>query len=85
MKPIALRGLTEEKRVFNYRLSRARPISENCSNSFRMYSTVAIVVPDDAVKIILATFAIHNLRAKISSRCIPKGYVHYEDDVGVIK
>jgi hypothetical protein len=78
MKPFAQQGLSEERRIFNYRLSRGRRVSENVfgilSNRFRVYSTVLSIKPDNAVKVILATLALHNfLRAKVPNRYIPKG------------
>jgi hypothetical protein len=39
-----------------------------------VYSTVLSIKPDNAVKVILATLALHNfLRAKVPNRYIPKG------------
>ena len=87
MKPFAQRGLSEERRIFNYRLSRGRRVSENAfgilSNRFRMYSTVLSIKPDNTVKVVLATLALHNfLRVKVSNRYIPKGSVDNEDQLG---
>ena len=48
-----------------------------------MYSTVLSIKPDNAVKVILATFALHNfLRAKVPNRYIPKRLVNSEDQLG---
>lgn len=78
MKPYGQRNLTEEQRVFNYRLSRARRISENAfgilSSRFRVFLTTLCVNPENAVKIVLASIALHNfLRSKIPSRYTPPG------------
>ncbi|XP_028394491.1 uncharacterized protein LOC114518686 [Dendronephthya gigantea] len=86
MKPFAQRGLSEERRIFNYRLSWGRRVSESVfgilSNRFRVYSTVLSIKLDNAVKVILATLALHNfLRAKVPNRYIPKGSVD-EDHLG---
>jgi hypothetical protein len=87
MKPFAQRGLSEERRIFNYRLSRGRRVGENVfgilSNRFRMYSTVLSIKPDNAVKVIHATLALHNfLTAKVPNRYIPKGSVDSDDQLG---
>lgn len=89
MKPFAQRGLSDERRIFNYRLSRGRRVSENVfgiiSNRFRVYSTVLSVKPDNAVKVILATLALHNfLRAQVPTRYIPKGSLDNEVQPGVM-
>jgi transcriptional regulator len=48
-----------------------------------VYSTVLSIKPDNAVKVILATFALHNfLRAKVPNRYIPKRLVNSEDQLG---
>lgn len=64
MKPYPNRGLTEEQRVFNYRLSCARRVSENAfgilSSRFRLYHTTLCVKPENAVSIVHATILLHN-------------------------
>ena len=55
MKPFALRGLTAEKRIFNYRLSRARRVVENAfgilENRFRVFRSALAVLPESAESI----------------------------------
>ena len=76
MKPYAQRGLTTEKRVFNYRLSRARRVVENAfgilSTRFRVFRAPLAVFPVTAEKIVMASCVLHNfLRSHtIISGCI---------------
>ena len=89
MKPYSQRNLSEEKRIFNYRLSRARRISENVfgilSSRFRVFSTVMCVKPESAVKIVLCAIALHNfLRSRVPERYIPTGALDKENTNGVV-
>lgn len=64
MKPYPKRGLTEEQRIFNYRLSRARRVSENAfgilSSKFRVFHTTLSVKPENAISIVHASLVLHN-------------------------
>lgn len=64
MKPYAFRKLDIAQRVFNYRLSRARRISENafglCAARFRILRKPIEVNPAKATKIVLAICSLHN-------------------------
>ena len=89
MKPYSQRNLSEEKRIFNYRLSRAQRISENVfgilSSRFRVFSTVMCVKPVSAVKIVLRAIALHNfLRSRVPERYIPTGALDKENSNGVV-
>ena len=91
MKPYPFRGLDLRKRIFNYRLSRARRISENAfgilSNRFRVYESPIALHPDKVENIVLATCALHNfLRTKSSARVIytPPGSLDHECDHEVV-
>ncbi|XP_057305435.1 uncharacterized protein LOC130642367 [Hydractinia symbiolongicarpus] len=70
MKPYAQKGLTESKRIFNYRLSRARRTSENAFGILvkRFHCLIAKlnVLPESAVKVTLATCALHNMLCTMS-------------------
>lgn len=59
MKPYSQRGLTNEKRIYNYRLSKARRVVENSfgilSNWFRILLTTIYLVPDKVEEITLVT------------------------------
>lgn len=76
MKPYP--GIQEkgsEKRVFNYRLSRARRVVENVfeilSAKFRVLRKPLFLQPDKAEKVVLACVYMHNfLRKKSSSQNI---------------
>lgn len=83
MKPYPQRNLSEEKRIFNYRLSRARRISENVfgilSSRFRIFMSTLCVKPENAVTIVMAALALHNfLRSKVPGRYTPPGTVDSE-------
>ncbi|XP_057665975.1 uncharacterized protein LOC130899839 [Diorhabda carinulata] len=75
MKPFSgtyARGYKE--RIFNYKLSRARRVSENAfgilSSSFRVLRKPMLLEPDTATKVTLATVYLHNYLRKTSSRSI---------------
>lgn len=65
MKPYAQRGLTHEKRIFNYRLSRARRIVENAfgilTNRFRILHTPINLRVDKIQLVVAASCILHNL------------------------
>lgn len=90
MKPYPQRNLSEEKRVFNYRISRARRVSENVfgilASRFRVFYSTLCVHPDSAIKIALSTITLHNfLRSKSPGRYIPQGSLDTEDSDGSVK
>lgn len=64
LKPFPQKDLTRERRIFNYRLSRARRIVENVfgilAARFRIFHTEISVSPQKIDKIILACCALHN-------------------------
>lgn len=64
MKPYPFRGQPAQNRVFNYRLSRARNVSENffgliCSR-FRVLRTQILLNPEKSRQIVKAICALHN-------------------------
>jgi hypothetical protein len=75
MKPYALKNLTKNKRIYNYRLSRARRIIENAfgllTSIWRVYHKPITLKKSNAEKVVLATVVLHNLlRANKSTRNI---------------
>ena len=86
LKPYSQRGLTRERRIFNYRLSRARRVVENAfgilANRFRVFMTPISLQPEKVEKSVMACCVLHNfLRAKVESSVIymPPGSVDIED------
>ena len=72
MKPYPQRGLTVEKRIYNYRHSRARRISENLfgiiANRCRLLWVPVLLPPSPVQNIGLTILALHNyLRQSTSS------------------
>lgn len=65
MKPFSTRNLSDEERIFNYRLSRARRVVENAfgilSNRFRCLLTTLHLCPMTVRSVVLATVCLHNL------------------------
>ena len=64
MKPYPHRNLDKPKRIFNYRLSRARRVVENAfgmlANRFRVFLTTIKLSPDKVVDLVLAACCLHN-------------------------
>ncbi|XP_046864372.1 protein ALP1-like [Xenia sp. Carnegie-2017] len=64
MKPYPHRNLEKGKRIFNYRLSRARRVVENAFGIFahrwRVFLTTIKLTPDKITDIILAACCLHN-------------------------
>lgn len=60
-KPYSQVGLTKEKRIYNYRLSRARRIAENAlANRFRIFMAPIPLVPEKVEIIVTACCSLHN-------------------------
>ena len=84
MKPYAQNGLTVEKRVYNYRHSRARRISENLfgilANSWRVFRTVLQLIPSSVESLVMAALVLHNYLRKSSSKNVycPHGLLDTE-------
>ena len=83
MKPYAQQGLSNSKRIFNYRLSWARRTTENAFgilvHRFRALLSRLNLCPQTATKVVLAICALHNLlRTQSLNTYCPPGY---EDEV----
>lgn len=79
-----------KKRIFNYRLSRARRIIENVfgimSAVFRVLRKPLLLTPDKATTVVLACVYLHNFlrKSKLSSNVYTPPGSFDEDDAGVI-
>ena len=88
MKPYPQNGLTVEKRVYNYRHSRARRISENLfgmlANRWRVFRTVLHLIPSSVESLVMAALVLHNYLRKSSSRNVycPHGLLDTESRDG---
>ena len=64
MKPFSARTLTPARRIFNYRLSRARRVVENAfgvlANRFRVFMSTINLEPEKVENIVLACCSLHN-------------------------
>ena len=84
MKPYSQIGLSEEQRIFNYRLSRARRIVENAFGilvtRFRVLQRTIDLSPEKVQTIVLTCCHLHNfLRRKKSNEYITLGTVDREN------
>ena len=85
MKPFPQRNLTIEKRIYNYRHSRARRISENMfgilANRWRVFQTTMHLSPERATSVTLSALILHNYLLKSPSKGIyfSPGFVDQED------
>lgn len=85
MRPYPRRTLTNPKRIFNYRLSRARK-SVECAfgmlvSKFRIFETQIDCEPDKVVHIVKAACVLHNFIRKHDGRFL---HVNNERDIGAI-
>ena len=85
MKPFPFRDQTNEQRIFNYRLSRARRVSENAfgimSNKFRIFQSPIHLSPSKTEIIVLACTALHNLlRRQFANDYSPPGLLDNENE-----
>lgn len=74
LKPFSQKELSYEKRVFNYRLARARNVVENAfgllAARFRVFHTSLAMSPEKINHIVLAACVLHNFLRKNSSTYI---------------
>ena len=68
MKPFPQQGLNEERRLYNYRHSRARRISENLfgilANRWRIFFSIINLEPENVEDCILTALTLHNMLIK---------------------
>lgn len=83
LKPYSGDNLDHDQRVFNYRLSRARRVSENAfgilSARFGVFRSAIQLAPEKATTITLACCYLHNFLRKKSKRYLRAGSVDWED------
>lgn len=84
LKPYSHRKLTLEQRIFNYRLSRARRVSENAfgilASRFRLFSRPIDLSVDTTELVVKACCSINNWLRMTSGRTyLPPGSVDEED------
>ena len=89
LKPYSQSGLTPMKRVFNYRLSRFRRVTENAfgilTNHFRVFTTKMYLDPDKATTVNLASLVLHNTLRQLSHESYtPYGFIDMETSNGEI-
>jgi len=77
IKPYSQRNLTYERRIYNYRLSRARNVVENAfgimSSRFRILRTDINISPEKINYVISAICVLHNFLRK-NSNCYKSGF-----------
>lgn len=86
LKPFSQRELTNERRIFNYRLSRARRIVENAfgilGTRFRIFQTAINLKLENIDIIVMTCCVLHNfLRRKYSASYTPIGSFDFEDTI----
>jgi hypothetical protein len=68
MKPYPQQSLIEDKRIYNYRHSRARRISENLfvtiANRWRVIRGIILLPPEKIESVIMAILILHNYLEK---------------------
>lgn len=87
MKPFPEKSVDDRKRIFNYRLSRLRRVSENAfgilASRFRIFHTTIDLHPQIATIVVSATVALHNMLCMKSRNTYnPPGFADEVSDVG---
>ncbi|XP_068225317.1 putative nuclease HARBI1 [Palaemon carinicauda] len=82
--PFPQRELTYEKKIYNYRLSRARRVVENAfgvlSNVFRVFHTSIALKPEKIDRVVLASCVLHNfLRRNCRNSYTPLNMTDFEN------
>jgi len=71
IKPYAMRGLTADQQVFNYRLSRARRVVENgfgiLRSRFRVFEKAIPLAPQKVEKVVMTACCLHNFLMRDST------------------
>ena len=86
VKPYPQRGLTKERRVFNYRICRARRIVENAfgvlNSRFGIFNIAIATSVPDINDIVIACTSLHNMLNKLDKRVYsPPGFIDDESTV----
>lgn len=84
LKPFNQRELTTERKIFNYRLSRARRVVESAfgilANRFKIFHTSINLKLETIDIVVITCCALHNfLRRKYSTTYTPNGSLDYEN------
>ena len=91
MKPYPNRNLSREPRIFDYRLSRTRPVVENSfgvlANQYRMFLSPLSLGQENVEKVVFSNCVLHDsLSTKCPSRHTPSGSFHKKPlETGEIK
>ena len=90
IKPFPQRNLTIEKRIYNYRHSRARSIWENMfgilTNCWRVFHTTMHLSPERATSVTLSALILRNylLKSPSKSTYCTMGLIDQEDEQGKV-
>lgn len=89
MRPYPGQNISEEKSIFNYRLSRARRVIENCFGilvaRWRIFRSPILASVETVVKITQAAICLHNyLKQTENAMYCPTGFVDSFDSSGNI-
>ena len=91
MKPYLQKDLSRDKRIFNYRLSRARRFSENAfgilPNRWRVFRKQFLLKPEKVKVITYSVLILHNfLRSESTTGkiYIPHNLIDFDDGCGTV-
>lgn len=90
MKPYPQKSLAEDKRIYNYRHSRVRRLSENLfgilANRWRVFTSAIMLSPEKIETLAMAALVLHNyLRSTTSKSCYcPVGLVDNHENGALI-